>query len=116
MNWFRKPVPAVTEPAPMSPQDFLNAADADLRAAEVEFAAAHLAVNQFYATHRDFLPVVDVAGKVVLTIRPPNAEMAALLSRENRAIAARNQAMAARAELIQRLKPESKFVAGIRVG
>jgi hypothetical protein len=113
--FFRKQSPAAVEPQ-ITPEDFLNEADANLRAAEVEFAAAHLAVNQFYATHREYLPVTSVAGKVVLTIRPPNAEMAALLSRENHAIEARNRAMQRRAELIQRFKPESKFVAGIKVG
>jgi hypothetical protein len=113
MDWFRKAAPAVEPQA--TPEDYLREADADLRAAEVEFAQAHLEVNRYYTTHREFLPVVDVAGKTVLNIRPPSPELAELLSRENRSIQARNQAMARRAELRKLYQPETQFVAGVLV-
>ena len=103
------------EPDPTTPQDYLAAADADLKAAETEFAEAHFAVNQFYVRHREFLPVNQVAGKVTVTIRPPSMELSTLLSRENCAIAARNKAMQRRAELRERFLPEQKHIAGVRV-
>ncbi|HXN26074.1 MAG TPA: hypothetical protein VN902_03070 [Candidatus Acidoferrales bacterium] len=102
--------------AEVTPEDYLLQADSELREAEREFSAAHLLVNQFYIRNRDYLPVTEVAGKVVLTIRPPNAELAALLSRENRSIGRRNRAMQRRAELIEHYGPkESRHIAGVRV-
>jgi hypothetical protein len=115
MHWFRKPSPPAARPQQPTPEDYLVQADADLQAAEREFAEAHLAVNQFYLNHRDYLPVKDVAGKVTITIKPPNAELAALLSRENRSIQARNNVMARRAELRKLYQPETTFVAGVKV-
>lgn len=101
--------------AEVIPEDYLLQADFELHEAEREFTAAHLLVNQFYVGHRDYLPLTEVAGKVVLTIRPPNAELAALLSRENRSIERRNRAMQRRAELIDLYGPkESRHVAGVR--
>jgi hypothetical protein len=114
MGWFRKESPPVVEPQ-ATPDDFLREADANLRAAEREFAEAHFQTNAFYSRHRDYLPVKDVAGKVTITIKPPSAELAALLSRENRAIEARNRCMRQRADLLKLYKPESKHVAGVRV-
>jgi hypothetical protein len=99
----------------LTPEDYLLQADFELHEAEREFSAAHLLVNQFYVSHRDCLPVTEVAGKVVLRIKPPNAELAALLSRENRSIERRNRAMQRRAELRNLYGPkESRYVAGVR--
>lgn len=99
----------------MTGEDFLNLADADLRAAEREFAEAHFAVNQFYVRNREFLPVISVADKTILNIRPPSPELADLLARENHAIENRNRCMQRRVELRKRYLPETQFVGGQRV-
>lgn len=112
--FFRKQSPAAVEPQ-ITPEDYLREADADLKAAEREFAEAHFAVNAFYVAHRECLPVTSVADKTIVNIRPPSAELAELLSRENKSIEARNKAMQRRAELRKLYQPETKFVAGVRV-
>ena len=111
MRWFSKETPPVAETV-ITPDDHLREADAALRVAEREFAEAHLSVNQFYARHREFLPIVDVAGKTMLNIRPPSPELAALLSRENRSNENRNRCMRQRAELMERYRPQARHVAG----
>jgi hypothetical protein len=115
MKWFSEPAPVV-EIESTTPAHLLADALRDLRLAEREFAEAHLLVNRFYQRNRDYLPVTEVAGKVVLRITPPNAELAALLSRENRSIQQRNRAMQRRAELLDLYGPkESRFIGGVRV-
>jgi hypothetical protein len=100
----------------LTPEDFLLQADFELHEAEREFSAAHSLVNQFFVRHRDCLPLTEVAGKVVLTIKLPNAELAALQSRENRSIERRNRAMQRRADLLELYGPkETKFIAGVKV-
>jgi HEPN domain-containing protein len=111
MGWFRKESPPVVEPE-ATPEDFLREADANLRAAEREFAEAHFQTNAFYSRNCDYLPVKDVAGKVTITIKPPSAELAALLSRENHAIENRNRCMQRRVELRKRYLPETQYAAG----
>ena len=96
--------------------DPLAEAHRDLRIAETEFAQAHLAVNQFYVRNRDFLPVKDVAGQVTITIKPPNEELAALLSRENHAAADRAKKMQRWSDLEQQFASrESRHIAGVKV-
>jgi hypothetical protein len=106
-----------TEPElTLSPEDYLAEAHRDFRIAETEFADAHRAVNGFYARNRDFLPVKDVAGQVTLTVKPPNAELAALLSRENHAAVERAKKMQRWSDLEQQVAlRESRHVAGVKV-
>jgi hypothetical protein len=107
--------PAEPEPA-LSPEDCLAEAHRDLRIAETEFAQAHLAVNQFYVRNRDFLPVNEVAGHVTITIKPPNVELAALLSRENRAAVDRAKKMQRWSDLERQFASrETRHIAGVRV-
>jgi hypothetical protein len=113
---LRSRTAVVEQPAPSTLEDLLVEAHQGLRFAEVEFAEAHLAVNQFYVRNRDFLPIKEVAGQVTLTIKLPNAELAALLSRENAAIASRAKAMARWSDLKEKVDSrESRHIAGVRV-
>jgi hypothetical protein len=115
MSWFRATKSVAPNEPELTAEDYLLQADRDLHEAEVEYAQAHLLVNGFYDRHRDYLPLTDVAGKVVLRIKPPNADLAGLLSRENRSIENRNRCMARRAELRRLYQPEVHFVGGVKV-
>jgi hypothetical protein len=109
------PQPAELEPT-LSPEDYLAEAHRELRIAETQFAEAHFAVNQFFVRNRDFLPVKEVAGQVTITIKSPNGELAALLSRENRAAADRAKKMQRWSDLEQQFASrESRHIAGVRV-
>jgi hypothetical protein len=97
------------------PQDLLAEALCDLRAAEVEFAFAHRDVNAYYELHPEYKPVKNVAGRVVVEARLPDAELTMLLQRENHAAADRARKMHRWSELEQQASREEKHVAGILV-
>jgi hypothetical protein len=106
----------IVAPATSTPADLLSQVHRELKIAEAEFAAAHLATNNFLVQHPEHLPVKTVGDKVFLTFKPGDPEFQRLQSRENAAIANRAKAMARWSELRKKVDSrESQHVAGVRV-
>jgi hypothetical protein len=115
MKWLSKPA-TVVEVEITTPADLLADSLQDLRLAETEFAFAHRDVNKYYELHPEYKPVKNVAGRAIVEIRLPSLELAALLSRENRAAADRAQKMARWSQLKESFgSREEKHIAGVLV-
>jgi hypothetical protein len=108
--WKEKPA-AVAAP-PETPEDILAQADIALKEARDEYALACKAVSGWRVKHPEFTRI----GEGIYRQFIPSPELRELSRRESQTHAAMCAAMERRASLIQRFKPESKFVAGSKVG
>ena len=103
----------IVAPASSTPADLLSQAHRELKIAEAEFAAAHLATNNFLVAHPEHLPVKTVGDKVYLTFKPGDPELQRLRSRENAATVNRAKAMAHWSELKGKMDSrQSRHIAG----
>lgn len=114
--FWKKPTEAAEAPASSTPADLLSQAHRELKIAEVEFASAHLATNNFLVQHPEHLPLKTVGDQIYLTFKPGNPEFQRLQSRENAAIAARAKAMARWSDVKEKMDSrETRYIAGVRV-
>lgn len=97
------------------PLDLLAEALRELRLVEREFAEAHSEVIAYYELHPEYKPIKNVAGRTIIEVRLPDAELTMLLQRENHAAADRATKMQRWSELEQQAAREEKHVAGALV-
>lgn len=87
-------------------------ADADLKIARELYADACRAVAGWNARHPEY-SMVD--GEILRQFFPDNREWRFLKSRESQTHEAMRKAMEHRARLIERFRPETQFVGGVKV-